>query len=160
MALRQLLERDGITPDDIGPVLLHGGWTAAADIPDVQIEHVHAWAQKDGTWWCEPGKHGYDGPEPVARATDPQTSWDAAKSVKGLTQTREAILGLLRALPEGRTDEEIWKALPAERTTLSGMRTRRAELVDMGLVKDSGKRVTGRTGRKMIVWEAARGDQG
>lgn len=159
LRLRQLLERDGITPVDIEPVLVKEGaicpWSAQADIPIV--EHTHAWTRRDGGWWCEPGGHGYDGPEPVARATDPETSWDAARSVRNLTATRAAILAVLRSGPG--TDEEIWDRLsPGERTTPSGIRTRRAELVDMGVVEDSGKRVKGRAGRAMIVWKATGGE--
>lgn len=93
---------------------------------------------------------------PVARRGDPGTSWAAAASVENLTRTRRAVLAVLEAHPEGMTDPEIWEALPwDERTSPSGIRTRRAELVDAGLVKDSGRTKRGRTNRRMILWEVA-----
>lgn len=159
--LRRLLERDKIEPDDIwADETSPGWWIAQADIPDV---HIHAWARKDGEWWCGSGDHGYDGPQPVARSTDPQTSWDAARSVDNLTETRLAILGVLRQHGP-QTDEEIAHLFSPEemrrmKTSPSGLRTRRSELVHDGHVFDSGKRKVGDTGRKMIVWEARGGDQ-
>jgi hypothetical protein len=44
----------------------------------------------------------------------------------------------------------------APKASTSGLRSRRAELVRMGLVKDSGKRIKLRSGRYSIVWEAVK----
>jgi hypothetical protein len=92
---------------------------------------------------------------PRARAGDPETSHEAARSVKGLSKKQRFILRLLRAAPA--TDEEIWEHV-SEWTfaaiTPSGARTRRAELVAMNLVRDSGERRKTRSGRDAIVWEA------
>lgn len=123
--------------------------------------HVCQWVKRDDRWWCLPGDHGYDGPRAVARSSDPDTSWEAASRVRHLTATREAVLACLRARG-GLTDAEIWDTLPREhRTTPSGIRTRRSELVHLGLVVDTGARRLGPTGRRMIVWEAVKhGDGG
>lgn len=51
------------------------------------------------------------------------------------------------------TDEEILCRLPVKMSP-SGARTRRRELVDKGLVQDSGRRSTTQSGRKTIIWEA------
>ncbi len=90
---------------------------------------------------------------PRARRTDPQTSHDAAASVDNVTITQSYVL---QALRKPRTDPElieayrnIRKAPPASE---SGIRTRRAELVDKGFVVDSGVRSITPFGRQAIVW--------
>lgn len=69
---------------------------------------------------------------PMARATDPQTSHDAAKSVRHETVTRAQIRILTLLCEYGpMTDEEIAQKWHAERNgpiSPSGLRTRRAEL--------------------------------
>lgn len=97
---------------------------------------------------------------PAARVTDPETSHEAAAAVTDLTGTQSAILDLLK-IP--MTDEALVHAYQgrihqgrAPLASESGIRTRRKELVDRGLVRDSGRR--GRmalTGRKSIIWELA-----
>lgn len=88
-----------------------------------------------------------------ARATDPQTSHDAAESVDRVTETQEYIL---RALRRPRADVELVEAYRnfkrAPRASESGIRSRRAELVDRGLVVDTGRRVRLDSGRYAIVW--------
>lgn len=93
---------------------------------------------------------------PRARRTDPATSHDAAASVDNLRHTHQIIVTLLR-LEGGQTDEELlylWNDRIAERISPSGLRTRRSELVDMGMVRDSGNRRPLESGRMAIVWEA------
>lgn len=98
--------------------------------------------------------------DPVARVTDPDTSWAAARSVTDLTQKQAAVLSVLRSVDEGMTDEQIarqydcgWSRRVPQ--SPSGLRTRRKELVDLGLVRDSGRRAEMETGRMAIVWEVA-----
>lgn len=96
-------------------------------------------------------------PHAVARATDPSTSWAAARSIpeEDLRESQRVILALLRDRGP-MTDEQIAAALDSVQHPLSpsGARTRRAELVDAGYVRDTKK--VGRTaaGRATIVWEA------
>lgn len=93
---------------------------------------------------------------PVARSTDPGTSWAAADSVTSetITRTKKAILRLLAITP--MTDEEIAERInPQDFTTPSGLRTRRRELVDEGFVSDTGKKVRLESGRFAIVWGIA-----
>lgn len=92
------------------------------------------------------------GPRAVARATDPKTSWDAARSVKDLLLSQQIILGAIIAYGP-ISDEDIHAALKNPMSA-SGARTRRKELVDKGLVQDSGHRTKTRSGRQTILWEA------
>jgi hypothetical protein len=94
-----------------------------------------------------------------ARGTDPHTSHEAAKSVDRITETQTTILSLLRT---PMCDAELLFAyrLCAEIKTApmaseSGIRSRRAELVEKGLVVPTGQHKLSPSGRRMIVWEAA-----
>lgn len=99
----------------------------------------------------------FDPPDPrhLARTGDPSTSHEAAQSLRAvtITKTRMAILDLIRAHPDGLTDQDIAVMLPGLASP-SGLRTRRAELVDMGLVADSKRRKPSIANRRMIVWVA------
>lgn len=95
---------------------------------------------------------------PNARRTDPETSWWAAKSVANLRPTQLMILRLLSY--QAGTDEQIAEGYQllvdndlVPPVSPSGLRSRRAELVDLGYVFDSGLRATLTTGRKAIVWQ-------
>lgn len=98
-----------------------------------------------------------------ARHTDPETSHDAAASLREerVRRSQQHVLTLLRR--EGPlTDSAISELYPryypnpTDRQSPSGLRTRRAELVDQGLVEDSGERATLPSGRKSIVWRVTR----
>ena len=104
-------------------------------------------------------------PEAVARSTDPGTSWEAARSItpEKLRKDQAAVLHAIKRWGP-LTDEALDAHFSRFRTTPpspdfrtlspSGVRTRRSELVSMGLVRDSGRKDTLRSGRKAIVWEA------
>jgi hypothetical protein len=107
-----------------------------------------------------------DAAEPTAhaRATDPHTSHEAAASVAGerLRASQQAVLVELSRRPHGLTDVELVElyALAAEigrvpRQSPSGIRSRRHELVEAGLVVDTGVRIKLDSGRRAIVWAAA-----
>lgn len=93
-----------------------------------------------------------------ARKTDPPTSHAAAASVKSaaISELQEWIL---EVLDEPKTDEQIWNALVERHSGLtpSGVRTRRAELVDAGKIIDSRLRGHSAHGRMTIIWQ--RSDQ-
>ena len=76
------------------------------------------------------------------------TSREAAISIKGRTANlRTEVLEALRRHPS--TDEAL-----SERLTMSPntCRPRRVELVDCGLVEDSGRREKTASGRSAVVW--------
>lgn len=100
------------------------------------------------------GRHG---PMAVARRTDPLTSHLAAASITS-ERIRKSQADVLRVLSSGpMCDEQIAdraRELGVKQSP-SGLRTRRAELVDLGQVIDSGERVRLRSGRMSIVWGLA-----
>lgn len=102
-------------------------------------------------------------PTPVARATDPGTSWAAAGSVRNQTQVHRFLISLLRQFGP-MTDEEIahrWKHQQVEwdlpLTSDSGLRTRRKELVDMGVAEATGEERRTKSNRKTKVWRLVDG---
>jgi hypothetical protein len=96
-----------------------------------------------------------------ARRTDPETSHEAASSVDGLLVKQAAVLRVLSRICPA-SDDELWNAYESARAqgealpqqSSSGMRTRRKELVERGLVWDSGFRLLMASGRKAIAWDA------
>jgi len=89
----------------------------------------------------------------VARSTDPSTSWEAARSVQNITEHQGEVLAAYRGRKD-MADEDLVLNLQrsGSRQSPSGIRTRRAELVALGLLADTGDRVVGSTGRRMILW--------
>lgn len=90
-----------------------------------------------------------------ARNTDPSTSREAAASVLRIRETQQHILDTLRTHGP-LTDEQISHVAFEEGwyTSPSGLRTRRAELVEKGLIADSGERHRTASGRRTIIWKA------
>jgi len=85
-----------------------------------------------------------------ARKTDPHTSHEAAESVIEVSDTQYKIWSLLR---KPLTDEELVSAFRAKGWlgTESGIRSRRKDLVNLGVVVAKSYATT-RAGRKCIVW--------
>jgi hypothetical protein len=91
-----------------------------------------------------------------ARHSDPQTSHDAAESVKDITKTQAFILKALRKPLTDVALVDVYRAYKtAPRASESGIRSRRAELVKRGQVIDTGRRVKLASGRHAIVWQVA-----
>jgi hypothetical protein len=91
---------------------------------------------------------------PRARNTDPHTSHEAAASVVMVTETQLIILRLLgKRMSDQQLVSAYRKLMPfkAPLASESGIRSRRAELVELGLVEAKGESKT-LFGRKCIVW--------
>lgn len=89
----------------------------------------------------------------LARKTDPNTSHKAARSQRPqkLTAIRNLVYCTLKGVgKEGLTHEELCARLPT--IPASSVRTRCRELVEQGLVQDSGQRRPTRHGRESIIW--------
>lgn len=99
-------------------------------------------------------------PTPIARTTDPATSHEAAATVTKLGDKQTAVLCIHRDNPAGITDEQLIEqyreaidldpAVPDQ--TDSGIRTRRAELVKLGWLEDTGRKGLTASGRGTIIW--------
>ena len=117
---------------------------------------------------CElPEKHkGAHGPRPVPQVTPPaplltvrkpalaqehsETSKDAARRIEPVRGTlREVVYSFLKdAGADGLTDEE---GIAATKMPASTYRPRRVDLVEAGLVRDSGIRRATKSGRKAVA---------
>lgn len=95
---------------------------------------------------------------PTARMSDPDTSHEAAKSIDpdSVTETQRAILKLLATSP--MNDEQLFQMYfqGAEHgywkhASVSGVRSRRSELVKGGLIEDKGRTKT-KFGRAAVIW--------
>jgi len=96
----------------------------------------------------------FAGPDIPSRPSQRQdTSIEAAGSYSAATaqRTRSAVLTQITRRPS--TDEEIATALSMEGNSV---RPRRIELVERGLVHDSGTRRLTKAKRRAIVWELVR----
>jgi hypothetical protein len=88
-------------------------------------------------------------PSVLVRPTDPDTSHQAAAKVtKKLTGIRLAVMDLFRVRRE-MTDMDLQLYFGGPE---SSYRKRRTELVEMGLVRDSGRKVM-QKGSNRIIWE-------
>lgn len=88
----------------------------------------------------------------VARASDPETSHDAADSVRDLTRYRAEVLHTLTVCGPMTDEELVDLHMSTDGGTPSGIRTRRAELVRLDRVRWTGDHVVGATGRRARVW--------
>ena len=96
---------------------------------------------------------------PPHRRSDPETSREAAeKATERTTATQRAILWLLKRWGP-KTDEEIVDDLNRHHRLIafispSGCRSRRAELVALGLVRFSGRFGVTAAGNRARIWQA------
>lgn len=75
-------------------------------------------------------------------------------TLETLTQTQALVLQMLQT-HGAMTDEQLCMRMAEDQrlpVSVSGVRTRRSELVAAGKIVDTGQRVPTRTGRQAIVW--------
>jgi hypothetical protein len=94
---------------------------------------------------------------PRARVTDPLTSHQAAASVGNLPDTQFHVYCIVTCAAEPISDQDIYSQYRADigYISASGCRTRRKELCDVGLIRDSGLRAVTESGRATIRWTTA-----
>ena len=138
------------------PVSGNGAEGGDSALKDTQREGQHSPSLvADENWINAAHSHA-----PTRRGM-PETSYKAAASVVNLGRTRDAILSVLRDYG-WQTDEEIadvysfrhylGRPFDYPKVSPSGLRSRRSELVKLGLVCDSGQRAKTQSGRESIVW--------
>lgn len=92
-------------------------------------------------------------PETLARASDPDTSHEAAQSVSPrIRQLQKLVLDYAASQPDGFTDIDLNRHFDTHASTY---RTRRSELVARGYIRDTKeRRAYGQdgTGRRHIIW--------
>lgn len=97
-------------------------------------------------------------PTAHARRSDPETSKAAASSVRRIRESQADVLTVIRNYGPLSDEELIQKyrgalALGAVRQSDSGIRTRRSELVALGVVVDSGLRGKTASNRQTVLWK-------
>ena len=97
-----------------------------------------------------------------ARRTDPETSHQAAASVRKISDTHRRIVVMLQRHPEGMTDEGMYRWWMAYREaqgwpsiTPSGLRTRRSELQRRGDIVAADEKGRTAAGRACTIWTLA-----
>ena len=98
----------------------------------------------------------------VARSGDPQTSWDAAHSITSdkIRKSQAAVLKVIRDYGPMNDStllqayRSIYRTEEFPQQSESGLRTRRSELVEKGLVYATGKLAVMPSGRSSIIWAA------
>lgn len=93
-------------------------------------------------------------PDQPPRQWHSETSSAAADEIAhDVSRLRRLVLDFLLAIgPDGATDEEMQSGIPMAPNT---QRPRRIELVNQGLVKDSGQKRRTNSGRFAVVWIAS-----
>lgn len=96
--------------------------------------------------------------EAKTRATAAKTSQKAAASVQRMTRKRQDVMATFRRFG-ALTDEQLVSVYASMDDVTdqseSGLRTRRSELVRMGLLTDTGQTRPIRSGRQAILWGLA-----
>ena len=97
-------------------------------------------------------------PQPLAHARtgDPWTSHAAARSIEPakLRESQQAVLAFFRKNGPMHHDHLTRHYVGPPWQSQSGLRTRTKELVDLGLIQDTGRTVRLPSGRSSIIWEA------
>jgi hypothetical protein len=89
-----------------------------------------------------------DTPNAMARATDPDTSREAAESVDSV-QMERIVLEAIAQFPNGCIADELERVLPGYRWNT--ITPRFAPLIRKGLIYDTGERRKARSGRSQRV---------
>lgn len=85
------------------------------------------------------------------RASDPLTSVLAAASLVNVTAKQQAVLETFKNYGP-MTDQDVQRLYRGPRQSESGLRSRRKELCDRGILKDSGVKDKLLSGRWAVIW--------
>lgn len=156
--LKALVERLGLDADKRSPgSMINAIMEVVIAIDKGELEK--AYGADAAVYFGEKTPEEAFAPQPGAvRADAPDTSVAAAEAIAPATGTqRELVFStIFTSGRNGMTDEEVQQALGMNP---SSQRPRRGELVDAGLVVDSGVRRDTQAGLEAIVWVAASNQQ-
>lgn len=103
--------------------------------------------------WEEGRSRFYKTPKQMTRRFDPITSFQAAATVD-LTKGQKIVMSAFRVNNNMTDDELIAQVIDLKlKLSPSGCRSRRKELVELGLLRDSGAKAKTASGRQTIIWE-------
>lgn len=97
-----------------------------------------------------------EAPAAHTRTGDPETSFEAAESLseQTLSELQTKVLDWFLIHREG-TDEDLQRDPIFIGLGPSTARSRRAALVELGYLRDSGHRSVNQRGRNIVIWELA-----
>lgn len=141
--------KDDRTPD------LFAAREQVAELAEAEGEGTFARQVRAGAWDHRSDVQAAARGEPLreahARNTDPDTSHEAAESISPrLRELQRKVLMFAYDYPDGFIDPELNRRFDTHGSTY---RTRRAELVEQGLIRDSGERRTDGGTRRHIIWQ-------
>ena len=84
------------------------------------------------------------------QAHSPTSKASASEILSAAATLRQKVYDYLKSCPGGRTDLEMQTFLKMDGST---QRPRRVRLVELGMVRDSGRTSKTASGRSAVVWE-------
>jgi predicted transcriptional regulator len=92
-------------------------------------------------------------PRTLARTNGPDTSKEAAASID-TSYLEQVVLGAVMTQPDGAIQDDVLRLLAPRNYAYSSVTARFRALLDKGLIKETGEKRKGRSGRNQRVLKA------